>query len=146
MPSIIVADFKDFQKAGWNPEKMVDYKALYEQSQVKISQLEQQRVMIREQEMFDNIEKDQSKRLKAVSDKNRKRNDILGAKIEVAKLKKENEKLKKEKKRFIELYQAGKLDTFTLDESGNVVIDDDEESEDEFGCYFDGVKIESITP
>ena len=43
MPSIIIADVKDFQKAGWNPEKMTDYKALYEQSQVKISQLEQER-------------------------------------------------------------------------------------------------------
>jgi len=72
----------------------MDYKALYEQSQVKISQLEQQRVMIREQEMFDNIEKDESKRLKAVADRNRKTKDILGAKIEVAKLKKENEELK----------------------------------------------------
>ena len=46
---------------------------------------EQKKVMIKEQEMFDNIEKDQSKRLKAVADKNRKINAVLGAKILAAK-------------------------------------------------------------
>jgi len=39
----------------------------------------------------------------------------------------ENKKLTAEKKRFIELYEAGKLDTFTLDKSGNVVVDEDDE-------------------
>lgn len=41
---------------------------------------EQKKVMIREQDIFDNLEKDQSKRLKAVASKNKKRNDMISRK------------------------------------------------------------------
>jgi len=81
----------------YHTKTIMDYKTLYEQSQVKISQLEQERVWYKME--LQRLEPDASTRQKAVAHKLKTRNAIIGAKIEVAKLKKENEELKKENER-----------------------------------------------
>jgi len=42
---------------------------------------EKKKALIREQEIFDNSEKDESKLLKGVAARTKKRNDMIGAKI-----------------------------------------------------------------